>query len=102
MLLLLALLLFIFLPSPANVIAGLVCLVLAACEVAFWQRRVRRGKVETGVGNLVGATGEVTERIAPSGRVRVHGELWQGRPRRGPPPRAEAPAPRGPRPGAAP
>jgi membrane protein implicated in regulation of membrane protease activity len=79
MFLLLALLLFIFLPSPANVIAGLACLVLAACEVVFWQRRGRRGKVEIGVGNLVGATGEVTERIAPSGHVRVHGELWQAR-----------------------
>ena len=38
---------------------------------------MRREKVQTGVENLVGATGEVTERLAPSGQVRVLGELWQ-------------------------
>ena len=76
---LLALVLFIVLPSPANVIGGLVSLVLAVCEVAFWHRRGRRGNVETGVGNLVGATGEVTERLAPSGHIRVLGEIWQAR-----------------------
>ena len=76
---LLALVLFIVLPSPANVIGGLVSLVLAVCEVAFWHRRGRRGNVETGVGNLVGETGEVTERLAPSGHIRVLGEIWQAR-----------------------
>ena len=76
---LLALVLFIVLPSPANVIGGLVSLVLAVGEVAFWHRRGRRGNVQTGVGNLVGATGEVTERLAPSGHVRVLGEIWQAR-----------------------
>ena len=75
---LLALVLFIVLPSPWNVIGGLASLVLAVGEVAFWHRR-SRGKVATGVGNLVGATGEVTEPLAPSGHVRVLGEIWQAR-----------------------
>ena len=76
---LLALVLFIVLPSPWNIIGGLASLVLAVGEVAFWHRRSRGGEVETGVGNLVGATGEVTERLAPSGHVRVLGEIWQAR-----------------------
>ena len=79
MFLLLALLLFIVLPSPWNVVGGLASLALGILEVAFWQRRMRREKVQTGVEHLVGATGEVAERLAPSGHVRILGELWEAR-----------------------
>ena len=40
---------------------------------------MKRQKVQTGVENLVGAVGEVSERLAPSGHVRVLGELWAAR-----------------------
>ena len=79
MFLLLALLLVIFLPSPWTVIGGLASGLLGVLEVAYWQRRMRRAKVQTGIENLVGATGEATERLAPSGQIRVLGELWQAR-----------------------
>jgi membrane-bound serine protease (ClpP class) len=79
MFLLLAPLLFIVLPSPWDVIGGVASLAVGAFEVTFWQRRMGRHKVQTGVENLVGATGEVTELLAPSGKVRVLGELWQAR-----------------------
>ena len=79
MFLLLALLLFIVLPSPWSVIVGLICVALGIIEVGYWQRRIRHGKVQTGVEQLVGATGEVSERLAPSGQVRVLGELWKAR-----------------------
>ena len=79
MFLLLALLLFIFLPSPWNAFGGLASGALGVLEVVYWQRRMRRGKVQTGVENLVGATGEATERLAPSGQIRVLGELWEAR-----------------------
>ena len=79
MFLLIALLLFIFLPSPWDVIGGLASGALGILEVIYWQRRMRREKVQTGVENLIGATGEVTEELAPSGKVRVLGELWQAR-----------------------
>jgi membrane-bound serine protease (ClpP class) len=79
MLLLLALLLLIFVPAPWNVIGALATVSLGVFEVAYWQRRMRRGKVQTGVENLVGATGQVTERLAPSGQIRVLGELWKAR-----------------------
>ena len=77
MFLLLALLLLIFVPSPWNVIGALVTGALFVFEVVYWQRRMRREKVQTGVENLVGATGEAAERLAPSGHVRVLGELWE-------------------------
>ena len=79
MFLLLALVLFIVLPSPWDVIGGLVSLALGILEVVYWQRRVRRQKVQTGVGTLVGATGEVTAPLAPTGQIRVRGELWEAR-----------------------
>ena len=79
MFLLLALLLLIFVPSPWNVIGGVVSGALGLVEVGYWQRRMRREKVQTGVENLVGAIGEATERLAPTGHVRVLGELWEAR-----------------------
>lgn len=79
MFLFLALLLFIFLPSPWNVIGGLASSALGIFEVAYWHRRVRRKNVQTGVENLIGATGEVIDPLAPSGQVRVLGELWEAR-----------------------
>jgi membrane protein implicated in regulation of membrane protease activity len=77
--LLLALVLFIVLPSPWDVIGGLVSLALGILEVFYWQRRVRRQKVQTGVDTLVGATGEVTDPLAPTGQIRVRGEIWEAR-----------------------
>ena len=77
MFLVLALLLLIFLPSPWNFGAALVSLLLFVVEVAYWQRRMRGHKVQTGVENLVGATGKVTTPLAPIGQIRVKGELWE-------------------------
>jgi membrane-bound serine protease (ClpP class) len=75
----LALLLLVFLPSPWNVVGALASVAVGLGEVVYFYRRMRREKVRTGVENLLGATGEVTEPLAPSGKVRVLGELWQAR-----------------------
>ena len=79
MFLVLALLLFLVLPDPWDVVVGVTCTALFVVEVGFWHRRVRGQKVQTGVDRLVGATGEVTGRVAPAGQVRVLGELWEAR-----------------------
>ena len=79
MLLLFALLVLIVLPSPWNIIGGVATVSFGVFEVAYWHRRMRRTKVQTGVESLVGSTGEVTELLAPSGKIRVLGELWQAR-----------------------
>ena len=78
-LLVLALLLLLILPSPWGIVGALACGALGLLEVVYWHRRMRRDKVQTGVENLLGATGRVTERLAPSGKIRVLGELWQAR-----------------------
>ena len=74
-----ALLLLLVLPSPWNVIGAVVSGALGLGEVTYWQRYMRRRKVQTGVENLVGATGEVSEPLAPVGQIRVLGELWEAR-----------------------
>lgn len=79
MFLLLALLLFLLLPYPWNLATALVSLILFAIEVIFWDRRMRRRTVTTGVENLVGASGVVTGELAPVGTIRVLGELWEAR-----------------------
>lgn len=79
MFLLIALILFLVLPSPWDVIGGLASIAVGIVEVTYWQRRMKRNKVQTGVENLVGATGDVMERLAPSGQIRVLGELWEAR-----------------------
>ena len=77
----LALVLFLILPDPWNVVGGVVSLACGVVEVTYWQRRMKRVKVATGVENLIGATGEVTAPLAPVGQIRVLGELWEARSR---------------------
>jgi len=77
----LALVLFLILPDPWNVVGGVVSLACGVVEVTYWQRRMKRVKVVTGVENLIGATGEVTAPLAPVGQIRVLGELWEARSR---------------------
>lgn len=79
MFLVLAVLLLIFVPWPWGIAAAIASLVLFVLEVAYWQRRMRGRKVQTGVENLVGSVGEVTEPLTPLGQIRVLGELWQAR-----------------------
>ena len=75
----LALVLFLVLPDPWDVIGALASLACGIVEITYWQRRMRRVKVETGVENLIGSIGEVTDALAPVGHIRVLGELWQAR-----------------------
>ena len=75
----LALVLFLILPDPWNVVGGVLSLACGVVEITYWQRRMKRVKVVTGVENLIGATGEVTAPLEPVGQIRVLGELWQAR-----------------------
>ena len=75
----LALVLFLILPDPWNVVGGVLSLACGVVEITYWQRRMKRVKVTTGVENLIGATGEVTAPLAPVGQIRVLGELWEAR-----------------------
>jgi membrane-bound serine protease (ClpP class) len=67
------------LPEPWGVIAVLAAAVIEVAEVLFWIRFLRRYPVKTGAERLVGARGEVIDRCAPLGRVRLRGEIWNAR-----------------------
>lgn len=56
------------------VMAAVVCEV-GIVAIGVWYRRRRRAQV--GVQTLVGRTAEVLVALAPTGQVRVRGEIWQ-------------------------
>ena len=74
---LVALVVLLFLPSPWNLIACGVSLILAVFEVGYWQRVVRRYRVRAGAETLVGSHGTVVVPCRPRGQVRVDGTLWE-------------------------
>jgi membrane protein implicated in regulation of membrane protease activity len=77
MVLTLAILLALVLPSPANVVV----LVLGAAgeigEIVWGRRLARRWRPKTGPEAMIGQTAVVVEGCRPDGSVRVHGELWE-------------------------
>jgi membrane-bound serine protease (ClpP class) len=78
-LILLAIVLFLVLPSPWDLILFVVCLLLGVFEVNFWWRRVRGRKVQTGAEALIGARGKVLSDCRPEGEVWVDGARWKAR-----------------------
>ena len=78
-LLVVAFVLLLVLPSPWNVLGFVAGLVLFVPEVGFWNRKVRRQPVEAGAETLVGKQAVVVSPLHPSGQVRIDGELWEAR-----------------------
>jgi membrane protein implicated in regulation of membrane protease activity len=67
----------VFLPWPWSlaVIVG-----AASCEIAivvFGIRYTRRRRSTVGVDRLIGASAEVVTALAPTGQVRLDGEIWR-------------------------
>ncbi len=79
MLLVLAFVLLLVLPSPWDLVGFTVCLVLFIGELLFWNRTVRRRRVRAGSETLIGMRGVVLSPCRPSGQVRVAGEIWAAR-----------------------
>jgi membrane protein implicated in regulation of membrane protease activity len=76
MLLLVAVVLLLVLPSPWGAIGFAVGLVAFGGEVVFWNARVRGRRASVGVETLVGTTATVTRACRPEGQVRAGGEIW--------------------------
>lgn len=76
---LLAVGLLVVLPSPWRFVGFLICLVLFAGEIVFWNRKVRGRRVEVGAETLIGRTGTVVTACRPDGQVRLKGEIWEAR-----------------------
>ena len=79
MFLLVGIALLILVPSPWNLVAFGVCLVLFACEVLFWNHKVRGKPEQVGAETMIGRTATVVKACRPDGQVRLGGELWEAR-----------------------
>jgi membrane protein implicated in regulation of membrane protease activity len=79
-LIVIAILLLVFVLSPALGIAVVgLAVAFEALELLFWRRVLRRHRVATGPEAMVGETAVVVERCDPDGTVRVRGEIWRAR-----------------------
>ena len=77
MLILLAFVLLLVLPSPWGVIGFATCLVLFGGEAFLWHRTVKNRSVAAGAETLIGAEATVRVPCKPRGQVLVHGEIWE-------------------------
>lgn len=76
MLVVLAFVLLIVLPSPWNVVGFGVCLVLFPGEVFGWHRTVRGNRRQVGAETLIGATGIAIDGFVGDGQIRLNGAIW--------------------------
>jgi membrane protein implicated in regulation of membrane protease activity len=75
--LLVGIVLLLVLPSQWNVALFAACLALFLGELAFWNRRVRDRRAQTGAETLIGRTATVVSACRPDGQVRLAGEIWE-------------------------
>jgi membrane protein implicated in regulation of membrane protease activity len=78
-LILLAPLLLLLLPSPWNLVSFLVLLPLWVIELLAWRRTVSKRRHVVGVQTMIGREAAVIARCAPRGQVTLDGEIWKAR-----------------------
>jgi membrane-bound serine protease (ClpP class) len=75
-LIIVAFVLLIFLPSPWDLVGFAVALVLFLVELLFWNRTVKRRRSPVGAETLIGREAVVSSACRPYGQVRLDGEIW--------------------------
>jgi membrane protein implicated in regulation of membrane protease activity len=79
MLILVAIALLLVLPSPWNGIGAAVAILLGIGEIYLWNSTVRGRRARVGAATLIGREAVVVTALAPSGQVRIDGEIWAAR-----------------------
>jgi membrane protein implicated in regulation of membrane protease activity len=79
MVLLLAIALALFVPSPWNVLVIIAGIAGEIGEVIWGRRLARRWRPKTGAEAMIGAPAQVVSRLHPIGQVHLNGELWEAR-----------------------
>ena len=79
MLLIVGIVLLFLVPTPWNLLAFAVCLVLFLGELFLWNRTVRHRSVRAGAETLIGQRATVIDACRPNGQVRLRGEIWEAR-----------------------
>jgi membrane protein implicated in regulation of membrane protease activity len=79
MLILVAIVLLLVLPSPWNTVAFVVLVPLWVLELFCWYRTTKRHRRAVGAETLIGREAVVTVPCRPRGQVRLDGETWEAR-----------------------
>ena len=79
MLIIVAIILLLVLPSPWGALAFVVTTVLWVVEVFAWNRTVKNRRRVVGAETLIGRTAVVSAPCFPEGQVRLDGETWDAR-----------------------
>jgi membrane protein implicated in regulation of membrane protease activity len=79
MLIIVAFVLLLLLPSPWNLVAFVVAGLLGIVELLTWNRTVRHRRKAVGAGTLIGRNATVVSPCHPDGQVRLDGEIWAAR-----------------------
>jgi membrane protein implicated in regulation of membrane protease activity len=78
-LILVAILLLLVLPSPWNLVAFIVLLPLWVLELIAWNRTMKRRRSAVGAETLIDRDAVVIAPCQPRGQVRLDGEIWEAR-----------------------
>ena len=79
MVLIIAIILALLLPSPANIVVLILGVIGEVGEIIWGRRLAKRWRPKTGPEAMIGQPAEVVADCRPMGQVRVHGELWEAR-----------------------
>jgi membrane-bound serine protease (ClpP class) len=79
MVLIVAILLSLLVPSPWNLVVIAVGVIAELGEIVWGRRLAKRWRAKTGPQTMIGETAEVITQCRPSGQVRVNGEIWEAR-----------------------
>jgi membrane protein implicated in regulation of membrane protease activity len=75
----LAVILLLLLPTPWNVIGFIVVLPIWVLELMAWNRTVKHRRKAVGAQTLIGKDAVVSTPCRPVGQVRLDGEIWEAR-----------------------
>jgi membrane-bound serine protease (ClpP class) len=77
MLIFLAIILLVLLPSPWNVVGFVVLLPIWVLELVAWNRTMRHRRTVVGTQTMLGREAVVSTPCRPRGQVRIDGETWE-------------------------
>jgi membrane protein implicated in regulation of membrane protease activity len=75
----LAVVLLLVLPSPWNVVGFIVVIPIWVLELFGWNRKVKNRRKVVGAQTLIGKEAIVSTPCRPVGQVRLDGEIWEAR-----------------------
>ena len=79
MLIIVAFLLLLLLPTPWNIVGFLVVIPLWILELLAWNRSMKGRRKAVGAQTLLGREAVVMTACRPLGQVRIDGEIWEAR-----------------------